>query len=88
MSIVLDNTDKAILRELQEDGAISNLDLSKKIGLSPSACLTRTKIMIQLTWILMEMPPILAIRIEFFSMLPPFLREAPPTPESVATWQP
>ena len=41
--ISLDNSDKAILRELQADASISNLELSKKIGLSPSACLTRTK---------------------------------------------
>lgn len=41
--ITLDNSDKAILRELQADASISNLELSKKIGLSPSACLTRTK---------------------------------------------
>lgn len=47
MAIILDNTDKAILRELQEDGSISNLDLSKKIGLSPSACLTRTKNLVE-----------------------------------------
>lgn len=43
MGITLDNTDKAILRELQKDASISNLDLSKKVGLSPSACLARTK---------------------------------------------
>ncbi|MGE5398484.1 MAG: Lrp/AsnC family transcriptional regulator [Chitinophagales bacterium] len=43
MAFILDNHDKAILRELQEDGSISNLDLSKKIGLSPSACLARKK---------------------------------------------
>ncbi|MBB6214781.1 DNA-binding Lrp family transcriptional regulator [Anaerosolibacter carboniphilus] len=47
MAIILDNTDKAILRELQEDGSISNLDLSKKIGLSPSACLARTKNLVE-----------------------------------------
>lgn len=47
MSIVIDNNDKAILRELQEDGSISNLDLSKKIGLSPSACLARTKNLVE-----------------------------------------
>ena len=41
--ISLDNSDKAILRELQADASISNLELCKKIGLSPSACLTRTK---------------------------------------------
>lgn len=47
MAIMLDNTDKAILRELQEDASISNLDLSKKIGLSPSACLARTKSLVE-----------------------------------------
>lgn len=41
--IVLDNYDKAILKALQEDSSISNLDLSKLIGLSPSACLARTR---------------------------------------------
>jgi len=47
MEVILDNIDKAILRELQEDGSISNLDLSKKIGLSPSACLARTKNLVE-----------------------------------------
>lgn len=41
--ITLDEYDKAILRALQEDSSISNLDLSKMIGLSASACLARTK---------------------------------------------
>ncbi|MNE49992.1 Leucine-responsive regulatory protein [compost metagenome] len=43
MANILDDNDIAILRELQEDASISNLNLSKKIGLSPSACLARTK---------------------------------------------
>ncbi len=43
MEISLDTQDKAIIHTLQEDSSISNLELSKKIGLSPSACLTRTK---------------------------------------------
>lgn len=47
MAIMLDNTDKAILRELQEDASITNIDLSKKIGLSPSACLARTKSLVE-----------------------------------------
>jgi DNA-binding Lrp family transcriptional regulator len=47
MADILDNYDKAILRELQEDASISNLDLSKKIGLSPSACLARTKNLVE-----------------------------------------
>lgn len=43
MKITLDSYDRDILKVLQEDSSISNLDLSKKIGLSTSACLTRTK---------------------------------------------
>jgi Lrp/AsnC family transcriptional regulator, leucine-responsive regulatory protein len=43
----LDECDKAILRELQTDASISNLTLSKKIGLSPSACLARTKALVE-----------------------------------------
>lgn len=41
--MTLDSYDKAILSALQKDSSISNLDLSKLIGLSTSACLTRTK---------------------------------------------
>jgi DNA-binding Lrp family transcriptional regulator len=47
MAMVIDNTDKSILKVLQEDGSISNLELSKKIGLSPSACLSRTKNLVE-----------------------------------------
>lgn len=47
MASIIDNNDKAILRELQKDASISNLELSKKIGLSPSACLTRTKNLVE-----------------------------------------
>ncbi|MDP4160937.1 MAG: Lrp/AsnC family transcriptional regulator [Bacillota bacterium] len=47
MAIMLDNIDKAILRELQGDASITNIDLSKKIGLSPSACLARTKNLVE-----------------------------------------
>lgn len=43
MAVTLDKFDKAILEELQQDASVSNLELSKKIGLSPSACLTRTR---------------------------------------------
>ena len=39
----LDKIDKSILRELQLDGRISNVDLSKRINLSPSPCLDRVK---------------------------------------------
>ncbi|HHY28922.1 MAG TPA: Lrp/AsnC family transcriptional regulator [Desulfitobacterium dehalogenans] len=43
METDFDIQDKAIIHALQEDSSISNLELSKKIGLSPSACLARTK---------------------------------------------
>ncbi|MFC4158802.1 leucine-responsive transcriptional regulator Lrp [Chitinimonas lacunae] len=43
MSAELDRIDRKILRELQDDGRISNLDLAKRIGLSPTACLERVK---------------------------------------------
>lgn len=39
----LDSYDKNILKFLQEDASISNLELSKRIGLAPSSCLLRTK---------------------------------------------
>jgi len=39
----LDRIDKNILRELQEDGRISNVELSKRVGLSPTPCLERVK---------------------------------------------
>lgn len=42
-NIGLDDYDKIILKSLQEDASISNIDLSKKIGLAPSSCLLRTK---------------------------------------------
>ncbi|NQU30664.1 MAG: Lrp/AsnC family transcriptional regulator [Anaerolineae bacterium] len=40
---MLDNLDKIILRELQLDARISNADLARSVGLSPSATLTRVK---------------------------------------------
>ncbi len=43
MSLEFDNYDKEIIDILQSNASISNIDLSKKIGLSPSACLGRTK---------------------------------------------
>jgi len=39
----LDRLDKAILRQLQADASVSNLQLSQDIGLSPPACLKRVK---------------------------------------------
>lgn len=39
----LDRTDRRILDELQKNGAISNLELAEKVGLSPSPCSRRVK---------------------------------------------
>ena len=39
----MDNINLKILRELQQDGRMSNTDLAQKIGLSPSACLRRVQ---------------------------------------------
>jgi len=39
----LDRIDRNILNELQLDGRISNVDLSKRVGLSPTPCLERVK---------------------------------------------
>lgn len=41
--INFDQYDKKIIQYLQEDSSISNIDLSKKIGLAPSSCLLRVK---------------------------------------------
>ena len=37
------NMTEKIVELLQEDSSISNIDLSKKIGLAPSSCLLRVK---------------------------------------------
>ena len=39
----LDRLDKRILREIQRDGTITNLELAERIGLSPSPCARRVK---------------------------------------------
>lgn len=41
--IDIDHISQNILRELSENGRISNLDLAQKVGLSPSACLRRVQ---------------------------------------------
>jgi len=41
--ISLDRIDRNILRELQKNGRISNVELSQRIGLSPTPCLERVK---------------------------------------------
>lgn len=39
----LDAIDFRILNELQEDGSLSNVDLARRVHLSPSPCLARVK---------------------------------------------
>ena len=39
----IDIFDRRILKELQRDGRISNVDLAKAVGLSPSPCLRRVR---------------------------------------------
>ncbi|WP_454917249.1 Lrp/AsnC family transcriptional regulator [Xanthobacter sediminis] len=39
----LDDVDERIIRVLRGDGRISNADLAAEVGLSPSACLRRTR---------------------------------------------
>lgn len=41
--VELDGYNDAILQALQADGRMSNIDLAKKVGLSPSACLRRVQ---------------------------------------------
>ena len=39
----IDRIDKNILVELQKNGRLSNVELSKRVGLSPTPCLERVK---------------------------------------------
>ncbi|OBQ95750.1 Lrp/AsnC family transcriptional regulator [Mesorhizobium sp. AA23] len=41
----LDEIDKRILRALQRDGRMANNDLAREVGLSPSPCLRRVKLL-------------------------------------------
>ncbi|MEY0629878.1 Lrp/AsnC family transcriptional regulator, partial [Providencia rettgeri] len=43
--VKLDAIDKHILRVLQRDGKIQNIELAKEVGLSPSPCLRRVKLL-------------------------------------------
>lgn len=39
----LDKIDRRILRELQRDGRLANVELARRVGLSPTPCLERVK---------------------------------------------
>ena len=39
----IDRIDRAILRELQKEGRLANVELSRRVGLSATPCLERVK---------------------------------------------
>lgn len=39
----MDATDRAILRQLQKEGRLSNIELADRVGLSASPCLRRVR---------------------------------------------
>lgn len=41
----LDSIDRRILRALQRDGRQQNVELAKEVGLSPSPCLRRVRLL-------------------------------------------
>ena len=43
----MDELDSAIIRELQEDARQSNRDIARKVGIAPSTCLERTRLLRQ-----------------------------------------
>lgn len=43
--MTLDEIDKRILRELQQDGRLQNIELARRVGLSPSPCLRRVRLL-------------------------------------------
>ena len=45
ISVKLDRTDKNIIRALQHNGRMQNNDLAREIGLSPSSCVRRVKLL-------------------------------------------
>lgn len=45
MPMQLDHIDRAILRTLQQEGRIQNTELAERVGLSPSPCLRRVRLL-------------------------------------------
>jgi Lrp/AsnC family transcriptional regulator, leucine-responsive regulatory protein len=43
--MILDEIDKRILRELQREGRLQNIELARRVGLSPSPCLRRVRLL-------------------------------------------
>ncbi len=66
----LDAIDLKILAEIQDDAGLSNVDLAQRVGLSPSPCLTRVKIMVAggviLRWVTLLSPSALGAGVSVF----------------------
>ncbi|MCP8896957.1 Lrp/AsnC family transcriptional regulator [Shinella daejeonensis] len=45
MSTKLDCIDRAIMRVLQQEGRVQNIELAERVGLSPSPCLRRVRML-------------------------------------------
>ena len=45
MPMILDEIDRRILRALQRDGRLANNELAREVGLSPSPCLRRVRLL-------------------------------------------
>lgn len=45
MPVKLDAIDRKILKALQRDGRLQNIELAEKVGLSPSPCLRRVRLL-------------------------------------------
>ena len=46
-AVRLDAIDRQILKELQEDGRVTNVELARRIGISPPPCLRRVRALVE-----------------------------------------
>src|SRR3712207_3651780 len=69
----LDSIDLAILKELQNDGSITNVELARRVGLSAPPCLRRVRALEEAGYIrgyrtLLD-PKLLGYEVVFFAMV-------------------
>jgi DNA-binding Lrp family transcriptional regulator len=69
----LDSIDIAILRELQDDGSITNVELARRVGLSAPPCLRRVRALEEAGYIkgyrALLTPKMLGFEVVFFAMV-------------------
>jgi DNA-binding Lrp family transcriptional regulator len=69
----LDSIDLAILKELQEDGSITNVELARRVGLSAPPCLRRVRALEEAGYIrgyrALLAPKMLGFEVVFFAMV-------------------